>query len=187
MNKGSLCHNRSIKSWLQDNDIEMYFTHNEMKSFVAEKFIRTIRTLNKYTTSLSKNVHIDELDVIVNKYNNTYYSTIKMMTVDVKSSTYIEFGIKNNDKYLKFKVGDHVTILKYENNFAKGYVRNGSEEVFMIKKVKNTVTWTYVIEDPNVEEIIGTLYERELQKKKNQENFRVEKIIEKNSCNLCVK
>ena len=111
------------------------------------------------------------------------------MTVDVKSSTYIEFGIKNNDKYLKFKVGDHVTILKYENNFAKGYVRNGSEEVFMIKKVKNTVTWTYVIEDPNVEENIGTLYERELQKKKkkNKENFTVEKIIEKNSCNLCVK
>ena len=67
----------------------MYFTHNEMKSVVAEKFIRTIRTLNKYTTSLSKNVHIDELDVIVNKYHNTYYSTIKMMTVDVKSSTYI--------------------------------------------------------------------------------------------------
>ena len=167
----------------------MYFTHNEMKSVVAEKFIRTIRTLNKYMTSLSKNVHIDELDVIVNKYHNTYYSTIKMMTVDVKSSTYIQFSIKNNDKYPKFKVGDHETIPKYENNFAKGYVRNGSEEVFMIKKVKNTVTWTYVIEGPNVEEIIGTLYKKELQKKKkkNQENFRVEKNNKKSSCNLCVK
>ena len=160
----------------------MYFTHNEMKSVVAEKFIRTLRTLNKYTTSLSKNVHINELDVIVNKYNNTYYSTIKMMTVDVKSSTYIEFGIKNNDKYLKCKVGDHVTILKCENNFAKGYVRNGSEEVFMIKKVKNTVTWTYVIEDPNVEDIIGTLYKRELQKKKKKKkkkNFKFFKIKKK--------
>ena len=62
----------------------MYSTHNEEKSVVAEKFIRTLKTkIYKYMTSISKNVYIDELDDFVNKYNNTYHTTIKMKTVDV--------------------------------------------------------------------------------------------------------
>ena len=71
MDKGSEFYNRSMKLWLQDNDIEMY------------------------------------------TYYNTYYSTIKMNLADAKSSTYIEFGIENNDKDPKFKVGDHGRISKY--------------------------------------------------------------------------
>ena len=99
-----------MKSWLQDNDIEMYSTHNEGKSIVAEKFIRTIKKkFYKYMTSVSKNLYIDKLDDIVNEYNNTY-STIKMKPVEVKSSTCIDFDVENNDKDPNFEVGDHIRI-----------------------------------------------------------------------------
>ena len=76
------------------------------------------------------------------------------------NNTYIDFKKEVNDKDPKFKVGDHVRISKYKNIFAKGYTPNWSEEVFVIKKVKNTVPWTYVINDLNGEEIIGTFYEK---------------------------
>ena len=85
-------------------------------------------------TSISKNVNIDKLDDIVNEYNNTYHRTIKMKHIDVKDNTYI-----NIDKMPKFRVVDHVRISKYKNIFAKDYTPNWSEEVFVIKKIKNTV------------------------------------------------
>ena len=90
--------------------------------------------------------------------------TIKLESVDVKSKAHINFNRKNSYKDPKSKVGDYVRISKYKNIFTKGYVPNWSEEVFVIKKVKNTVPWTYLIEDLNREKIIGTLYQKELQK-----------------------
>ena len=144
----------------------MYLIHNEGKSVVAERFIRTLKNkIYKYMTSISKNVYIDKLDDIVNKYNNMYHSTIKKKPVDVKDNTYtyIDFKNKVSDKDPKFKVRDHVRISKYKKIFAKGYMPNWSE-VFIIKKVKNTVPWTYAINDLNGEEITGTFYEKELQK-----------------------
>ena len=106
-----------MKSRLEINDIEIYSTHNEGKSVVAERFIRTLKNkIYKYKTSISKNVNIDKLDDIVNKYDNTYHKTVKMEPADVKDNTYIIFG-------------------KY-----------------------------YFINDLNVEEIVGTFYEKEFQK-----------------------
>ena len=96
-------------------------------------------------------MYIDKLNDIVNEYNNTYHRTIKMKPVDVKDNTYIDFKKEVNDKNPKSKVGDHVRISKYKNVFAKGYTSNWFEEVFVNKKVKNTVPWTYVINDPNSE------------------------------------
>ena len=128
-------YNRSMKSWLEKNDIEMYSTHNEGKSVVAERFIRTIKNkIYKYMTSISKNVYIDKLDDIVHKYNNTKHRTIKMKPIDVKENTYIDFGKEVNDNDSKFKVGDHVRRSKYKNIFAKGYTPNWSEEIIVIKK-----------------------------------------------------
>ena len=92
-------------------------------------------------------MYIDKLDDIVNKCNNTYHSTIKMKHVDVKPSTYIDLGIENNDKGPKFKVADHVRILKYKNIFAKCYAPNWSEEDFVIDEIKNAVPWAYVVSD----------------------------------------
>ena len=91
-------------------------------------------------TSISKTVCIDKLNDMVNEYNNNaYHRTIKMKPVDVKDNTYTNFKKEVNDKDPKFKVGDHVRISQYKNIFAKGYTPNWSEEVFVIKKVKNTV------------------------------------------------
>ena len=92
-------------------------------------------------TSVLKNVYVNKLDDIVGEYNNTYYRTVKMKPVDVKYNTYIDFKKEVNNKDKKFKVGDQVRISKYKNTFAKGYTPKWSEEVFVIKKVKNTVLW----------------------------------------------
>ena len=119
VDKDSEFYNRSMKSWLEKDDIEMYSTHNERKSVVAE-------------------------------------------------------------------VGDRVRISKYKNNFAKGYAPNWLEEIFVIKKIKKTVPWTYVINDLNGAEITGTFYENELQRT-NQEEFRIEKVIKKKGGKLYVK
>ena len=89
---------------------------------------------------------------------------------------YINADKEINNKDPKFKVGDRVRISKYKNIFAKGYIPNWIEEIFVIKKVKNTVPWTYDINDLNGEEITGTFYEKKLQKT-NQEEFRIEKVI----------
>ena len=165
----------------------MYSTHNEGKSVVAERFVRTLKSkIYKYMTSVSKNVYIDKLDDIVDEYNNKYHTTIKMKPIDVKDNTYINTSKEINNKDPKFKVDDHVRISKYKNIFANGYMPNCSEEVFVIKKIKSTILWTYVINDLNGEEITGTFYEKELQKT-NQEDFRIEKVIRLKRDKLYVK
>ena len=91
----------------------MYSTHNEGKSVVAERFIRTLKNkIYKYMTSLSKNMYIDKLDDTVNEYNNTYHTAIKMKPIDVKDNTYINTFKEINNKDPKFKVGDRVRISK---------------------------------------------------------------------------
>ena len=93
VDKESEFYNRSMKSWLQDNDIVLYSTHNEGKSVVVERFIKTLKNKSyKYMTSVSKNVYIDKLDDIVNEYNNTYHRTIKVKPIDIKNSTYINIS-----------------------------------------------------------------------------------------------
>ena len=136
-------------------------------------------------TAISKNVYIDVLNDIVNKYNNTVHRTIKMKPIDVTGDSYVEYNKDFNKKGPKFKVNDHVRISKYKNIFAKGYVPNWSEEVFVVNEIKNTVPWTYTINDSNGEKVIGTFYEKELQKT-NQKEFRIEKVLKKNmiSCML---
>ena len=109
-----------------------------------------------------------------------------MKPVYVKDNTCIDFEKEVNNKDPKFKIGDHVIISKYKNNFAKGYTPNWSEEVFIVSKIKNTVPWTYVINDLNGEEITGTFYKKELQRT-NQKEFRIEKALRKKGNNLYVK
>ena len=163
VDKGGDFYNNSFKKWLQGNDIAMYSTHNEGKSVVAERFNRALKNkIYKCMTSISRNVYIDKLDDIVNKYNNTHHKTIKMKPTDVKDNTYINIDKEVNDNDPKFKVGNHVIISKYKNIFAKGYTPSWSEEILVIKEIKNTVSWTYVMNDLNGEEITGTFYEKEL-------------------------
>ena len=98
-------------------------------------------------TSISKIVSIDKLDNIVTKYNNTYHTAVEMKPINVKDNTSINFGKKVNDKDSKFQVGNCVRISKYRHIFAKGYTPNWSEEVFVISKIKNSISWTYFIND----------------------------------------
>ena len=168
----------------------MYSIHNEEKSVVAERFIITLKTkIYKFVTSISKNVNINRFDDIVSEYDNTYHIKIKIKSVDVKDNTYIDsielhsMELRSNDKDTEFKVSDNVRISKYKNIFAKGYTPNWPEKYFVIKKVKNTVSWTYVINDLNDEEITETIYEEELQKTKQQE-YRIVKVIERKADKL---
>ena len=88
------------------------------------------------------------------------------------------FNENFNKKDSKFKVGDNVRISKYKSIFAEGYTANWSGEVFVISKIKNTVPWTYVINDLNGEEINGSFYEKELQRT-SQKVFRIERVLKR--------
>ena len=111
--------------------------HNEGKSVVAERFIRTLKSkIQKYMTSISKNVYLNKLDDIVDEYNNTYHTTTKMKPIDVKDNTYINTDKDTNDNDPKFKVGDRVRISKYKNIFAKGYTPNWLKKYMLLKKLK---------------------------------------------------
>ena len=129
-----------------------------------KKNLLVLKDLNenlKHMTAVSKNVYTDKLDDIINEYNNTYHRTINMKPIE--DNRYTDY----NDKYPKFKVGDHVRKSKFKNIFAKGFIPNWSEELFVIKELKNNIPWTYVINDLNVEEIIEIFYQKELQKNKS--------------------
>ena len=161
---GGEFYNNVFKKWLSDNDIIMYSTYNEGKSVVAERFIRTLKTkLYKHMTAIGKNVYYDVLDDVINKYNNTKHSTIKLKPIDVGNNKRVYID-EHNEKRSRFKVGDRVRISKIKNIFAKGYTPNWSSEILIVDKVNDIVPYTYNLKDLNDEEILGNFYDRELQK-----------------------
>ena len=166
VDQGGEFYNNVFKKWLSDNDIIMYSMYNEGKSVVAERFIRTLKNkLYKHMTATGKNLYCDVLDDVVNKYNNTKHSTIKMKPIDAKNNKRVYID-EHNEKDSRFKVGDRVRISKFKNIFAKGYTPNWSKEIFIVNKINDTIPYTYNIKDLNDEEIIGSFYDRELQKTK---------------------
>ena len=166
VDQGGEFYNNDFKKWLSDNDIIMYSTYNESKSVVAERFIRTLKNkLYKHMAATGKNVYYDVLDDVVNKYNNTKHSTIKMKPTDVKNDKRVYID-EYNEKDNRFKVGDRVRISKFKNIFAKGYTPNWSKEIFIVDKTNDTVPYTYNLKDLNDKEIIGNFHNRELQKTK---------------------
>ena len=184
--ESEFCNNK-FKIFLKENDIETYSTFDEGKSVVAERFTKTLKNkIYKHMTTISKNVYIDVLDDIVKKYNKTAHSSIKMKPKDVTDIKYVEYSEETNKKGPKFKVGGSTKISKYKNIFAKGYTPNWSEEVFVVNKVRDTVPWTYLINNLNGAEIKGSFYEKELQKT-NQKEFRIEKVIKRKGNKLYVK
>ena len=111
VDQGNEFYNNSFTDFLKINNIEMYSTHNEGKSVVAERFIRTLKNkIFKHMTAISKNIYFDVLDDIVNKWNNTIHRTIKMTPIDVTSDSYAEWNENSNKRDPKFKVGDHIRI-----------------------------------------------------------------------------
>ena len=164
VDQGGEFYDNGFEKWLSDNDINMYSTYNKGKSVVAEKFIRTFKNkLYKHMTATGKNVYYGVLDDVVNKYNNTKHSTIKMKPIDVGDNNKRVYIDEHNEKDSRFKVGDTVRISKFKNIFAKGYTPNWSSELFIVDKINDTVPNTYNLKDLNDEEIIGSFYDKELQ------------------------
>ena len=165
VDQGVEFYNNVFEKWLLDNDINMYSKFNEGKSVVAERFIRTLKNkLYKHMTATGKNIYYDVLDDVVNKYNNTKHSTIKLKAIDVRDNNKRVYIDEHNEKDSKFKVGDRVRISRHKKIFAKGYAPNWSSEIFIVDKINDTVPYTYNLKDLNDEEIIGSFYDKELQK-----------------------
>ena len=155
-----------LKKWLSDNDIIMYCTFNEGKSVAAERFIRALKNkLYKHMTAAGKNVYYDVSDAVVNEYNNTKHYTIKMKQKDVRDNKRVCID-EHNEKDSRFKIGDRARISKFKNIFAEGYTPNWSKEIFIVNKINDTGPHTYNLKDLNDEEIIGSFYDRELQRTK---------------------
>ena len=90
---------------MEINNIEIYLTYNKGKSVVTERFIKTLKNIIfKHMIAISKNIYIDALEDIVNKYNNTIHRTIKMNPIDVTSDSYAECNENSNKKILNLKL-----------------------------------------------------------------------------------
>ena len=102
--QGSKFYNNAFTDFLKINNIKMYSANNEGKSVVAERFIRTLKNkIFKHMTAISANIYFDELDNIVNKYDNTVHRTIKIKPIDVTSDAYAEYNEDSKKKILNLK------------------------------------------------------------------------------------
>ena len=190
VDKGKEFYNKDVKEL-----IELYSTENEEKSSVVERWIRTMKEkMWKCFTDNNTSVYVDILPDLVEDYNNTRHSSIKMTPVEA-SKKKNELTVWRNlypnrldiiDINPKFSIGDKVRISKQKKTFEKGYTTRWTEEVFTITKINRTSPITYKIADLNGEEIDGSFYEPELQKT-SQQLFRIEKVIEKGKNKSLVK
>ena len=205
VDKGKEFYNRDVQKL-----VELYSTENEEKSSIVERWNRTMKEkMWKYFSANSTNKYIDILDGLVDQYNNTKHSSIKMTPVEASEKkneniVYMNLypdhergrerrGESRRSKasslspvHPKFAIGDRVRIAKKKKTFEKGYTPNWTEEIFTISKVQYTSPITYKITDYNEEEIQGTFYEQELQKT-SQEIYRIEKVIKKGKTKSLVK
>ena len=188
--KGAEFYNKDVKKLL-----DIYSTENEEKSSIVERWIRTMKEkMWKYFTDNNTYRYIDILPDLVEDYNNTVHTSIKMTPIEA-SKKENELTVWRNlypDRYKihnlqpKFSVGDEVRITKKKKVFEKGYTTRWTEEIFTIKKIQNTNPITYKLEDLQGEEIKGSFYEPELQKTA-QQIYRIEKIIKKEKGKSLVK
>ena len=190
VDKGKEFYNNNVKGL-----VEIYSTENEEKSSIVERWIRTMKEkIWKYFTDNNTYTYIDVLPDLVEDYNNTVHSSIKMTPVEAskkKNELTVWRNLypdryKINDITPKFSVGDKVRISKKKKTFEKGYTTRWTEEIFKITKIQNTNPITYKIADLQGEELDGTFYEPELQKTE-QQVFRIEKVIEKRKNKSLVK
>ncbi|XP_065665691.1 uncharacterized protein LOC136087113 [Hydra vulgaris] len=182
VDKGLEFYNVHVKAF----GVELYSTENEEKSCVVERWNRTMKDkMFKYFSANSTRKNIDVLDEMVNKYNNTKHSSIKMTPVEARDKKNekifwlnLNGNVRSESVRPKFSIGDKVRITKKKGTFEKGYTPRWTEEVFTVSQVQFTDPPTYKITENNSEEIQGTFYEQEMQKT-DQNIFRIEKVIRK--------
>ena len=188
--KGSEFISKHFKDFLKKKDIKLYHTENEEKSSVVERWNRTMKNKMWKMFSVNNNtIYADKIDKLVNDYNNTRHSSIKMNPVEAskkKNEKTVWSNLYGESIFLKpekpkFEIGDHVRISKLKRKiFDKGYTPNWTEEIFVIKQINPTKPVTYSIVDLMSESVKGSFYEQELQKTK-QQTFRIEKIIRRDN------
>lgn len=187
--KGREFDNVQMKALLKSRNVHMYWTENEEKSAIVERWNRTIKQwMWKYFTKHRTGVYIDILPELIEKYNTTYHRSIKCTPSDgrkpsnhqhVFNALYGDNKRRFDEKLRKapkFHVNDQVRITKKKKHFEKGYTTNWTEEVFIITEVQSTYPYTYKLKDTKGEKVIGTFYEPELQLV-NQTAFRIEKVL----------
>ena len=188
--------NQTFQNFLKQRDIDFFFTYSDHKAAIAERFIKTLKTLIfKYLDENQTNVYWDKFQDIIQSYNDTFHSTIQ---TEPSSVTQTNVGKilgnlyghlwKSGDRFEKrknqFKIGDYVRLSKIHSaTFKKGYRGNWTEEIFQIKKIKNTFPFvTYGIQDLNMKEVLGSYYAEEIQKVPEvdfrQQYWKIEKVLD---------
>ena len=179
--------NIQTQTFFKDNNIKWYHTFNrDIKCSICERYNRTILDkIYKNFTLNNNTIWINDLDKLVNKYNNSYHRSIKLKPIDasLKSSENIItnnlYNFKITNKKLKFSIGDKVRISLSKNTFEKCYASNWSEEIFIIDNIKTSNVYHYFLKDLHGEKVDGSFYQEELLKTKQNNLYILEKIIKK--------
>ena len=185
--EGTEFSNNKTQTFFKNNNIKWYHTYNrDIKCSICERYNRTI--LNKIYKNFTLNnntIWINDLDKLVNEYNNSYHRSIKMKPIDaslkvneniVRNNLY---NFKYTNKKSKFLIGDKVRVSLLKNTFEKSYTSNWSQEIFIIYDIKKSNVHYYLLKDLNGEKIDGSFYEQELLKTKQNDLYIIEKIIKK--------
>ena len=185
--EGSEFTNNQTQTFFKNNNIKWYHTFNrDIKCSICERYNRTI--LNKIYKNFTLNdntIWINDLDKLVNEYNNSYHRSIKMKPIlaSKKSNENIVrnnlYNFKITNQKPKFTIGDRVRVSLLKNTFEKSYTSNWSEEIFIIDDIKTSNVHYYFLKDLQGEKIDGMFYEQELLKTKQNDLYIIEKIIKK--------
>jgi hypothetical protein len=184
VDEGGEFYNKDMDEWMRDNNINRYSTYGPHKSFICERFNRSLKNWmwQRFTAENTRN-WIDMLDKLLFKYNNTKHSTIKMTPTEASAGKLMYNPVPYSvPPKPTFSVGDQVRISRIKGIFEKGYLPNWSEALYTIHEVKQTSPITYILKDMKGEIVTGGFYTEELQKSK-QEVFRIEKVLRKKKIN----
>ena len=200
VDEGKEFYNRTLKTWLSDNRIDLYSTHNEGKAVVVERFNRTLKSrMWRHFTLRSTSAYINALPALVDSYNESKHRSIGMTPKEASRSEKERFMPNPAGRPpptrlsraarapRRFQVGDKVRITVNKlHAFEKGYTPNWTEEVFVVDQVLPTNPITYRIRDLMDEPILGSFYGQQLQKT-DQATFRIEKVLRKHRGKALVK
>lgn len=190
--KGTEFVSKDVQRYFKNKNINYYTTNNpDIKASIVERFQRTLKTkMWRYFTHKNTYKYIDILEDLLHAYNHSYHSSIKMCPYEVSMHNIMTvwnnlYNRENNKgtSYTplpKMHVGDYVRITKYKHAFQKGYESNWSDEIFIISSVIDRSPWVvYTLKDLQNEAIVGTFYEKELQKVTYNptSNYKIDKII----------
>ena len=179
--------NQTQTFFSKNNSIKWYHTFNrDIKCSICERYNKTIlNRIYKNFTLNNNTIWINDLDKLVNEYNNTYHRSIKMKPIDASKKSNQDIVRNNlyNFKYTikkpKFSIDDRVRVSLLKNTFEKSYTSNWSQEIFIIDDIKTSNVHYYFLKDLQGEKIDGMFYEQELLKTKQNDLYIIEKIIKK--------